>query len=242
MGVLQRFERRLEELVNRPFSKAFRAEVQPVEVASALQRELDDRAAIGRERTLVPNAFAVELGPHDYDRLSPYAEPVGAELSAMVREHAEEQGYSFVGPVGVDLELVEDLDTGIFRVRSAVQAGAVATAGPPTARTAAVRPWLEVNGQRFPLVGAVTVIGRGTDVDLRLDDPGVSRRHAEVLVTPDGAAQVRDLGSTNGLTVDGARSERSVLTEGSVLRLGSTELVFRTVGGPSDEPAGAGAR
>ena len=102
MGVLDRFEKRLDRIVNGAFARTFKAEVEPVEVAAALQRECDDRAAIvDRSRRVVPNVFTVELGPHDYERLSPYAEPLDAEFSSMVREHAEEVGYVFFGPVEV---------------------------------------------------------------------------------------------------------------------------------------------
>src|SRR5215210_7055287 len=108
MGVLQRFERRIEEMVNRPFARVFKAEVQPVELASALQRECDDRAAIvARGRTIVPNSFTVSLGEHDHERLNLYRDALRGELSEMVREHAEEQGYTFIGPVSVDFELDE---------------------------------------------------------------------------------------------------------------------------------------
>jgi FhaA, N-terminal domain/FHA domain len=124
VGVLQRFERRLGGLVEGIFARAFKSEVQPVEVAAALQRELDDQAAVvGRDRTLVPNHFVVELGDHDHDRLGPYATPLTAELAAMVREHAEEQRYSFVGPVQVELEHTPSLDTGVFHIRSNVLSG-----------------------------------------------------------------------------------------------------------------------
>ena len=110
MGVLQRFERRIEELVNRPFARAFKAEVQPVEIASALQRELDDRAAIvARGRTMVPNQFRVTLGEHDHARLDVYREALSAELADMVSEHAEEQGYAFIGPVSVAIERDDEL-------------------------------------------------------------------------------------------------------------------------------------
>src|SRR4029079_2679377 len=105
MGVLRRCERRIEEMVNRPFARAFKAEVQPVEIASALQRECDDRAAIvARGRTMVPNAFTVARAESDRERRSVYAEALGSELAAMVREHAEEQGYAFIGPVTVAFE------------------------------------------------------------------------------------------------------------------------------------------
>ena len=124
MGVLQRFERRIGGVVEGIFARAFKSEVQPVEVAAALQRELDDQAAVvGRDRTLVPNQFVVELGNHDYDRLAPYEKPLTDELAAMVREHATDQRYSFVGPVQVRLLLVHALETGVFRVRSEVAPG-----------------------------------------------------------------------------------------------------------------------
>ncbi len=121
MGGLQRFERRLEELVHGAFGRVFKDQVEPVEIAAALQRECDDRkAVVGSQRILVPNEFFVELGTSDYERLSPYGGPLGQELAAMVSEHAAEQRYAFVGPVTVTLEQVDDLGTGFFRVRSGV--------------------------------------------------------------------------------------------------------------------------
>ena len=124
MGVLQRFERRLGGMVEGLFARAFKSEVQPVEVAATLQRELDERAAVvGRDRILVPNHFVVELGDHDYDRLAPYEKPLTHELGAMVREHAEDQRYTFVGPVDVKLVRITTLDTGMFKVRSDVAPG-----------------------------------------------------------------------------------------------------------------------
>ncbi|MDQ1625350.1 MAG: hypothetical protein QOJ49_848 [Actinomycetota bacterium] len=227
MGVLQRFERRIEEMVNRPFARAFKAEVQPVEIASALQRECDDRAAIvARGRTMVPNQFTVALGPHDHERLSVYAAALGQELAAMVTEHAAEQNYAFLGPVTVEFERDEELDTGRFRVRSAVAAGAVAA--DPSRSEAPARgggPWLDVNGTQFALTAPVTRIGRGTDADLRIDDPGISREHAEVR-QQGGDVTIVDAGSTNGVIVDGRRVEQARLEDGAVVVLGSTSLTF----------------
>jgi FHA domain-containing protein len=230
VGVLQRFERRLEELVNRPFAKAFKSEVEPVEIASALQRECDDRAAIvARGRTMVPNEFTVELGPSDHDRLSGYADPLSGELAAMVREHAQEQGYSFIGPVEIGFEQVDDLETGRFRIRSAAVAGATPSGPPPTQRVGASTPSLEVGGTSYPLGRPVTTIGRGSDADLRIDDPGISRRHAEIRVQGDRAVLV-DLGSTNGSVVDGQQVQQAELRDGSRVVLGSTTVVFHTGG------------
>lgn len=132
MGVLQRFERRLEGLVNGAFAKAFKSEVQPVEIASALQRECDDRAApVSQGRVMVPNDFTVELGAHDYERLATYAGPLSAELGELLQEHGREQRYMFVGPVEVKFERVQDLTTGMFRIRSQALAGVVQVPGYP---------------------------------------------------------------------------------------------------------------
>ena len=130
MGVLQRFERRLEGMVEGAFARAFKSELQPVEVASAVQREMDDRAAIvAQGRTLVPNDFVVELAQSDHDRLDVYAESLGVELATLAREYAKEQGYSFVGPVRMRFEGVRDLATGMFRIRSGVIRGTTVEAG-----------------------------------------------------------------------------------------------------------------
>src|SRR5690606_15349087 len=122
MSVWSRFERRLEGLVEGAFARAFKSELQPVEVARALAREVDDRAAIiGKGRVLVPNDFVVEIGETDHNRLSVYSDSLGSELATVVKEHAEEEGYHLVGPVNVRFRHADDLSTGVFRVRSGVQ-------------------------------------------------------------------------------------------------------------------------
>jgi Protein of unknown function (DUF3662)/FHA domain len=229
VGVLDRFERRLQGLVDGAFARAFKSEVQPVEIAAALQRACDDRAAIvGRDRTLVPNEFVVELGEHDHDRLAVYADTLGKELADMVGEHAKEQRYSFVGPVTVTFECHDDLATGMFRVRSEAKAGVVPryAADTQAARRVGATAFLEVAGSRHHLTRPVTTIGRGTDADLRIDDPGVSRKHAQIRVS-NVAAEIMDLDSTNGTIVDGRRVRSAALADGSTIRLGNTTMVFR---------------
>ncbi len=253
MGVLQRFERRIEGIVEGAFARAFKGNVEPVEIASALQREAADRKAIvGPGRTLVPNDYSVELGPADHQRLAPYATEIQRELATMLTEHATEQGWQFVGPVTITLSGQDDLDTGVFRVRSAVLAppdlsgGVVKTpprpgAGPSWRNVFPGAPRFVVsaggtapagsvearNGSHaIELLQPVTVLGRGNDVDLRLLDPGVSRRHVQVTVASDGV-YAEDLGSTNGSTIDGVPLvKRTVLRPGSRLAAGATTLVF----------------
>ncbi|PPK94274.1 type III secretion system (T3SS) inner membrane Yop/YscD-like protein [Kineococcus xinjiangensis] len=233
MGVLDRFERGIERAVNGAFAKAFRSEVQPVEIASALRRELDDRAAVlARGRTLVPNAFTVELSASDYDKLSSWQDTLADELVAAATQHAEKQRYAFVGPVHVAFHQGDDLRTGVFRILSSTVKGRVA---PATSGSAgAGRPRLDVDGRSYVLTESTTVLGRGSDADIVVDDPGVSRRHAEIRVSPHGARLV-DLGSTNGTSVDGEQAASADLFDGSVITLGHTQAVFRAARRSADE-------
>ncbi|WP_191565163.1 DUF3662 domain-containing protein, partial [Janibacter melonis] len=120
MSLFERMERKLERTVNGVFAKAFRSEVQPLELASAVRRAMDDRATlIGRGRTAVPNLFTIELSPGDYDRLTEYDEELEDELIAAAQEHAETQRYRPGGPLQVIFESDDELETGVFRVRPA---------------------------------------------------------------------------------------------------------------------------
>jgi len=248
MGFLQRFENRLEEMVSGAFAKAFRSAVQPVEVAAALQREIDNSAQIlSRNRRLVPNQFHVELSPQDYDRLAPYSSTLDAELADMLREHAREQSYVFTGPISIAFKRREDLSTGRFRVRSAALAKVTPVSERMVSDTAVRRAQviLEVNGVRHPLDPPGIVVGRGTDADLRINDPGVSRRHAEIRVHPGpstgaGGSDVTvvDLGSTNGMLVNGNRVQQAILDDGGTIKIGNTTMTVRFVGDRGDSSDG----
>jgi hypothetical protein len=236
VSVLRRFENRLEQLVSGVFARAFRSEVQPVEVAAALQREVDNSAQIlSRDRRLAPNTFRVELSPADHDRLAPYGSTLAGELSGMLHEHADQQSYVFTGPLSISFDRTDDLSTGRFRVSSAAMAPVVSApeshpADPEVRRSSLV---LEVNGAHYPLQARALVIGRGSEADLRIDDPGVSRRHAEVRLDAQQGwpqASIVDLGSTNGLLVDGRRVESAVLHDGATVTIGNTTITLRDLG------------
>ncbi|MFF8942368.1 FhaA domain-containing protein [Streptomyces sp. NPDC014864] len=288
MGVLKKFEQRLEGLVNGTFAKVFKSEVQPVEIAGALQRECDNNATIwNRDRTVVPNDFIVELSTPDYERLSPYSGQLGDELAGMVRDYAKQQRYTFMGPIKVHLEKADDLDTGLYRVRSRTLASSSSQQAPPSPSSAqggrpgsaarggyghpqaagpagappmpsapppggrpggygypqpaAQRPanapasggrtrhWIEINGNRHQISRPTLVLGRSTEADVRIDDPGVSRRHCEIRTgTP---STIQDLGSTNGIVVDGQHTTRATLRDGSRIVVGSTTVIYRQAEG-----------
>ena len=236
MGILQRFENRLEQMVSGVFAKAFRSAVQPVEVAAALQREVDNSAQIlSRDRRLVPNQFHVELSPQDYERLAPYSSTLAEELTEMLREHAHEQAYVFTGPVTIAFDERDDLSTGRFRVRSAALAKVTPVSDRSVTDTAVRRASviLEVNGMKHPLDPPGIVIGRGTEADLRINDPGVSRRHAEIRVYANDRTgtdvSVVDLGSTNGMLVNGNKVQQATLDDGSTIKIGNTTMTVHFV-------------
>ncbi len=233
MGVLDKFEKGVERVVSTAFAKAFRSEVKPVELASALRREVDDRAAVvGRDRTVVPNQFTIELSPGDHAQVVDWgAEPLADELAANVTDHATSQRYAFLGPVTVAFVEDAELEVGRFLVCSATVRGAVA---PATTVAASQRhPLVDIDGQRYLLTGPVTVIGRGSEADIIVDDPGVSRRHLEIRVTPE-AVVATDLGSTNGTYVEGHLVPAATLVDGNTVTIGRTRILFWTGDGEED--------
>ena len=236
MGILERFEKKVEGAVSAVFARTFKGDVQPVEITARLQRELDAEAKLmSRDKRLVPNEFVVRLSQHDYDKLAPYAKTLNTELAGELRKHAREMGYVFNGPIRVHFELDTQLPTGRFTVTSEAVAG-VAERGGPAGDTTIRRAGLvlEVNGTRHPLSPPGLVIGRGSDADLRINDPGISRSHAQIRVTgsaPSLQVDIVDLGSTNGILVNGQKVRHAVLGEGSRIEIGSTRMLVHAPAG-----------
>ncbi|MDN5789635.1 MAG: DUF3662 and FHA domain-containing protein [Micrococcales bacterium] len=255
MGFINRVEHGLAKAVHGAFAKAFRSEVQPVEIASAIRRAMDDKAALlGHGRAMVPNLYTIELSETDYARLGDFEDDLDEDLIASAQEHADSQGYQPGGPLEVHLIEGEGLETGVFRVRPATAKRADAhrheTVRAPAPRstpsstaveerlasqrparpTPAARPWLEIGGDRYPLLASLTTLGRDESADIVLEDPGVSRQHSEIRVTNDGPhllTSIRDLNSTNGTFVNGDRITSQRLQDGDRITIGRTSATFR---------------
>jgi len=241
VGLVDRIERRLESAVNGVFARAFRGDVQPVEIASSLQREIDSELRrLGRDKSqrLAPNDFTVWLSRHDYDRLAPYSRTLNAEIVPTLRDHASQRDAVFCGPITIAYFVDEQLQTGRLRVASQVAAG---VAGPglnmdePSGETSGAQSAplvLEVNGVRHPLTPPGFTIGRGSEADLRINDPGVSRLHARIDVALDGQGRTSimlvDLGSTNGVIVDGRKVAQAMLGDGSRIEMGTTRMLVHS--------------
>ena len=224
MGLLDNFEKGLERAVNGAFAKTFKSGLQPVEITAALRRELDTKAAIvSRDRILVPNKFVVRLSPDDYERITGLGDALIDELTQLVQSHAAAQRYSFAGGISIRLENADTLSQGMIDIQSVNVKGEIAWT-----------PVLDINGKRHPIKRARTVIGRGTEADITVDDTSISRKHIEILW--DGKrGQINDLGSTNGALLNGQPVSKSLLEPDSVIDIGRTRIVFRVLPQAADE-------
>ncbi|MDR0960501.1 MAG: FHA domain-containing protein [Propionibacteriaceae bacterium] len=229
MGRAGKAERKLEDVVGGLFARVFKGDVQPVEITQRLQRELDTEAQVlSRDKFLVPNDFLIGLSKHDYAKLFPYSRTMNAQISDELRDYAADHDYVFNGPLMISYEERPDLSIGRFDVVSETVAE-VASSDSARFRLAAASLVLEVNGVRHPLSPPGFVIGRGSEADLRINDPGISRRHAQIIVDEgtEGYPIVKivDLGSTNGIYVDGRRVEEADLFDGSRIDIGRTQML-----------------
>lgn len=229
MGVFDRAEKKIGAAVDKVFARAFKGDVQPVEIAAGIQRELDAEAKLlSRDKRLVPNDFTVSLSSHDYNRLFPYSKTLNAEIMPGLRDHAAERQYVFNGPISITYVRDESLPTGQFKVVSEAVADGPTRTLPRSPGRGLV---LEVNGIRHPLVPPGMVIGRGSEADLRINDPGVSRRHALITVAgspSEPVISIEDLGSTNGIVVNGTRVQQADLREGARIEIGNTRMLVHS--------------
>ncbi|MCP3856886.1 MAG: DUF3662 domain-containing protein [Actinomycetia bacterium] len=210
-------EKRLESLVEGAMARAFRTGLRPVEVARRLIREMDDARVVDASgRTVTANHFAIRLSPDDYERFAEVRESLTRQLAETAREHARDEHYGFMGPVGIDLEPDDHLRTSSFRIDVRLrEAEGGRGAG------ALVLP----NGERVLLGEEFVTIGRLPECTICLADPNVSRHHVEI--RPRGMGfQLIDLGSTNGCTVNGVRVGERDLVDGDQIRMGNTLMIF----------------
>jgi len=212
---LKQFERRLERLVEGTFAKAFRSGLHPVEIGRRLVREMDDRRTVGVKSVIAPNRFVVWVSEDDRARLEGLQHALLHDLADYAREHARQEGYRFVGPVDVEIDTDPGMSRGDLVVDAAIDDAGADLVG------SLVLP----DGTRTRLGPDPVVIGRLDGCDVTVDDPKVSRRHAEVRRDME-VFRVVDLDSTNGTEVNGKAVHDHVLADGDEVRVGDSVLRF----------------
>jgi Protein of unknown function (DUF3662)/FHA domain len=251
VSVLRNLEAKLGGLVEGAFGRAFRARVQPVELAHKLAKEMEDNQVVSVSRVYVPNHYRVFLSPEDREQFTSYEPALRKELSDYLLEHARSEGMALTSRPQIDLETDERLGLGEFGIQAqllsppeeaepeaeAPSAGdfghtmvyspdrAAPRVEPGPSEEQRRRALLVGDGRRNVLSGSKVVLGRSRECDIVVSDPNVSRRHAE-LRRGDGHWSVVDLGSTNGIKVNGRRVSDATLREGDRVTLGVTDLTF----------------
>jgi len=254
MSVLKSLESKIAGLVEGTFSRAFRSEVRPVEIARKLAREMEEHKTSSLSRTYVPNEYRVYLSPRDRERFAEYEDALVSELTGYLLEHARRERLVMVTRPVVEFETDDRLGLGEFGIQTRTvhpegEAGAEAREEPVSepssgrtmvystagrvaepleerARTRRQTALLRVGGKRLVIGSGGVVMGRSRQSDVMVDDPNVSRAHAEI--RPRGGSWVlSDLGSTNGTRLNGRRLEGpEVLKPGDEIEVGTSLLTF----------------
>ena len=245
---MRSLESRIEGLVEGVFSRAFSSEVQPVELARKLAKEMDSHKTAGVARVYVPNEYTVYLSGKDRTRLEGYERSLEQELSGYLLEHARRRSYDLLTRPTVAFETDERLRLGEFGIQtrlvkppahegeapvqgeeghtmvySAVRDAPPKAAANPAGRAeVATRAVVTVDDRRYVLDAARSTVGRSRDADCVLRDPNVSRHHAELRRSTSGDWTIADLGSTNGIKVNGRRVGSTRLKSGDKVTLGTT--------------------
>jgi hypothetical protein len=251
--VLRSIEQKIEALFEGVFGRAFRTNVQPVELARKLAKEMDDHRVVSVSRVYVPNEYTVYLSQADREQFEGYENSLLSELEEYLSEHARRETYALLTPPRVQLETDEDLALGEFGIATRmvqprhghraeeepeeqVESGATMIYKHPAPdATAAASPEelerevgvLSWDGQRLRVDKRRVVLGRSRECDIQIEDANVSRRHAEL--RQEGTSfWIVDLDSTNGLEVNGRKVKRAKLDPGDSFTVGSTEVTFST--------------
>jgi hypothetical protein len=251
MSVLRNLEAKLTDLVEGTFGRVFRSEVRPVELARKLAREMDEHKTVSVSRIYVPNEYVVYLSPEDRARLEGVESSLIEELSAYLLEHARTERLALPSRPQIEFRTDERLALGEFGIQARLvrpsedpavpepeQAGhgntmIYSTAGrlrAPAGELQGARPTralLLAEGRRHVIPPGGALVGRSRECDVVLADANVSRRHAEVLPAAAGAWTIGDLGSTNGVVVNGRRIQGTApLQPGDRIALGTAEITF----------------
>ena len=235
MTVLRNIEAKIESLFEGVFGRAFRTNVQPVELARKLVKEMEDHRVISVSRLYVPNEYTLYLSPADRAQFEDYEESLLSELQDYLAENARREKYVMLSAPRVLMETDPDLDVGEFGIATRMAQGGPEPP-PPEAPAPSVAPGATmVYKPKQPVTQAVTpeelglqreVVSLSKDCDIQVSDPNISRRHAEI--RQEGSAYwVVDLDSTNGTEVNGRRLKRAKLRSGDAITVGSTQLVFQ---------------
>ena len=222
MSLIDQFEVQFNELSNSEILEGSLDEIQPVELAGVLQQE------INRILTTVSPSEKVEeinisLSNHDHKRLKKYESLIIDGLENMLQKSAELKRIDAIKDTRVNIVQDSSLDKGLVKSIPNVKFESPLMETEEFVEITETRKFiLEINGMKKSLEPGEYTLGRGTEVDIQIQDPGISRKHLVIIV--EDKVIVKDLNSTNGTYINGERITEIEVEEQITFRVGVTEI------------------
>ena len=241
MNKIAKFETLAEQMIEGTFGRLFGGRLQPMEVAAALARAMEDNQFVSDAgEAFAPNVYWVYLNPADYEALREAQPTLPDDLARSMIDLAARAGLHMPDPPVVEIRAEDSIP----RKQVSVAAQYVAQDTAPISPTAEIAPeavevirqslgttsawhsFLILDGRRhMPLVKPVVTLGRALDNDIVLDDMRVSRHHAQLRVRQ-GRYVLYDTGSSGGTAVNNASVSEVVLNAGDVISLAGVQIIF----------------
>ncbi|MCS4492198.1 DUF3662 and FHA domain-containing protein [Corynebacterium sp. ES2794-CONJ1] len=237
IGKIAKLDSAMQRGLDNGFAYIFGGRVVPAEIEELLKQEAEDNLVHTYEGTVeVPNIYEVSVSEKDFDLISAEHPTLADDFTDRLSRYFRNNSWISPAPIVIRISADQSLRTGQLHATSDFDL----EVSPPKKESAPMNPpaplpsaptgkmiSLTVDGTpSYQLRTGSTMIGRGTDVDYRLHDTGVSRHHAEI-VWDGHEAYIVDLQSTNGTTVNGTPIDNWLLADGDVITIGHSQIVVR---------------
>jgi hypothetical protein len=220
--MFKKLEKSVEKIFTKPFSK--KDSVKPVELGAALKNEMDNNSqTISEGRDIAPNKFIIQVNSVDFQKINSWGtDALKSELNEELTKYAAEQNFALSGQIEIIINENSEYNTGDFSISTEAKKGKIA----PATSTTETHPIIIIDGKKYVLTYAKTILGRGKDADVIINEKNISRHHASITRTEKGYV-LTDLDSTNGTFVEGNKINKAYLLNGNQFSVGTKSGLFQ---------------
>jgi hypothetical protein len=224
VSLLDQFEVQFNELSNGEIVDGELSELQPVELAGIVNQEI---SRIQNELSPSENVekISIFLSPHDYRRLSKFETLLKDGLEDLVKKSGEFKRINSISDTKIEIIKDSSLEQGVAKSVPLISFESpleIFTEEFSEVITQTKIYILDINGLKKDLQPGTYTLGRGTEVDIQIHDPGISRKHLSITV--DEKVVVTDLNSTNGTFLGTDRVQEIIVEDTISFRVGVTEI------------------